>query len=159
MVASVGFMEMMTSHDTETQFSYTEFLESIDVIVMGRNAYVDCPLETLASFKSKKICVATSHNLEVKTKNVELITGDIVTQILKLKHKEGKNIWLFGGARLTDPFIKADCIDEYIIGIIPTILGKGKRLFLENNPTIKLHLKEFTVSEGITIIRYTKKQS
>jgi dihydrofolate reductase len=145
------------SHDTEKQFSYSEFLESIDVIIMGRNAYLDCPAETLESFQSKKIYVATSHNIENKTDNIKLIKGDVCTQILELRQKKGKAIWLFGGAGLTDPFIKADIVDEYIIGIIPTILGKGRPLFLENNPTIKLHLEELTVNEGITIIRYTKK--
>jgi dihydrofolate reductase len=144
------------SHDTKKQFSFPEFVESVDVIVMGKNAYLDCPPETQEGFKSKKIYVATSHKLESKDANVESINGDICNQILELQKKEGKNIWLFGGAGLTDPFIKADIIDEYIIGIIPIILGKGRKLFLENNPRIKLKLEENTVQEGVIVMRYRK---
>ena len=52
---------------------------------------------------------------------------------------------------------KAKIIDKYIIGIIPIILGKGRRLFLENNPKLKLHLNKYTIQEGITILEYTKR--
>lgn len=88
---------------------------------------------------------------------MEIINGDIVEKILKLKKEEGKNIWIFGGAILADTFIKADVIDEYIIGIIPCILGKGRKLFLENNPTINLHLKNYSFSDGIGVLTYAKR--
>ena len=64
---------------------------------------------------------------------------------------------MFGGAGLTDAFIKADIIDEYIIAIIPTILGKGISLFISENPKIELHMNECTVTEGITILRYSRR--
>ena len=73
------------------------------------------------------------------------------------KQKNGKNIFLFGGGKVIDPFIKANIIDEYIIGIIPTILGKGRNLFLGNNPKIDLHLDQYISDEGIVILRYSKR--
>lgn len=60
---------------------------------------------------------------------------------------------------MIDPFIKDDIIDEYIIGIIPTILGKGRRLFLGNNPKIDLKLQEYSVEDGIVIMRYSKRSN
>ncbi|MCM1989097.1 dihydrofolate reductase family protein [Oceanirhabdus seepicola] len=89
--------------------------------------------------------------------NVEFISNDICGYIQNLQKEEGKDIWLFGGGGLTDCFIKADIVDEYIIGIIPIILGNGRPLFLGSNPTIKLHLDEYTVQDGITIHRYSKR--
>ena len=58
---------------------------------------------------------------------------------------------------MIDPFIKADIIDEYIIGIIPTILGKGRKLFLENGTKIDLKLQEYLVEDGIVVMRYSKR--
>jgi dihydrofolate reductase len=145
-------------HDTEKRFSFDEFLESIDTIIMGRKAYEDSPEEGMEFFKSKKIFVATSQELEANYDNVEFISGDICNKILKLKEEEGKDIWLFGGAELTDCFIKADIVDEYIIGIIPIILGDGRGLFLKNNPKIQLHLDECTVQEGIVVLKYSKRK-
>jgi dihydrofolate reductase len=143
--------------DTEKQFNFADFLNKIDILVMGRKSYEDIPLETIEDFSSKKIYVATSQKFETKYENIECINGDICKKILDLKEENGKDIWLFGGAELADHFIKADIIDEYIIGIIPIILGKGRPLFLGNNPKLKLHLNESTTQEGIVILRYTKR--
>jgi dihydrofolate reductase len=147
-----------SSNNTKKLFDFSKFIGAVDTLVMGRKAYLDCPTETIESFKSKKIYIATSKELENKYDNVEFIRGDICSKILKLKDEEGKDIWLFGGAGLTDCFIKANIIDEYIIGVIPIILGDGRPLFLENNPQIKLHLDECTVQEGIVILKYKKRK-
>lgn len=125
---------------------------------MGRKAYEDCPPETLKQFSSKTIYVATSNKLKSEYDNVKLISGNICDQIHKLKEKKGKDIWIWGGGLLADHFIKAKVIDEYIIGIIPIILGKGIPLFLENNPLVELHLCESTTQEGIVILRYDKRK-
>ncbi|MEG0366866.1 MAG: dihydrofolate reductase family protein, partial [Coprobacillus sp.] len=79
-----------------------------------------------------------------------------VTYIYELKNA-GKNVFLFGGGGLVDHFIKANAIDEYIIGVIPTILGEGRRLFLGNNPTIDLVLDGYSLSDGIVIMHYCKR--
>ena len=146
-----------TSHNTEKQFDFSQFIDSIDIVVMGKFAYLDCPEQSMQQFKSMKILVATNEKLENKYNNVEFISGDVVAQINKLQEEDGKNIWLYGGASVVDSCIKANIIDEYIIGIIPIILGEGRPLFLKNNPRITLHLEESTTQEGILIMRYTRR--
>ncbi len=116
----------------------------------------NCPKEQLEVLKNKHILVATSRNL-TGTDNIEFVNGDICGRVLELQ-KEGKNIiWLYGGGGLTDAFIKADIVDEYIVGIIPIILGEGIPLFRVNNPTLELHLDEYYVEDGIPIFKYTKR--
>lgn len=143
------------SLDTEKKFDFEAFVDQMDVIVMGSEAYLDCPEESLKSFSSKKVVVATSRQLE-HDDNVELVNGDVCTRILEIQKEVEKDIWLFGGGGLVDPFIKNDIVDEYIIGIIPIILGKGRKLFGENNPTLRLHLDECVVDDGITLLTYTR---
>ena len=58
---------------------------------------------------------------------------------------------------MIDAFIKADVIDEYIIGIIPTILGSGRKLFLDNNPTVLLKLQKYSVTDGVIVMIYSKR--
>ena len=53
--------------------------------------------------------------------------------------------------------VLADIIDEYVIGIIPIILGKGIPLFYEGNPTIRLKLIESITDRGTVILRYLKR--
>jgi dihydrofolate reductase len=145
------------SHDTEQNFDLSEFADSVDTLVMGRKAYEDCPPEDFKKFSSKTVYVATSRKLEHQYDNVKFISGNICDPILELKDKEGADIWIWGGGVLADHFIKADAVDEYIIGIIPIILGSGIPLFLENNPSIQLHLRESTTQEGIVILKYTRR--
>ena len=132
---------------------FNKFLEGVDTVVMGKNCYdQNMHLE----YKNKKVYIATSQKLQDK-ENIHFINGDICKVILEEKKKVGKHIYLFGGGVLVDHFIKSDIIDEYIIGIIPIILGKGRPLFLQNNPTVKLHLDEYLIEDGITILKYSKR--
>lgn len=139
--------------DTEKKWDYDEFLNGVDVVVMGKNCY-DQNFHN--DFNNKKVYVATSQELQDHD-NIYFINGDICKVIEEEREKEGKDIFLFGGGGLVDNFIKADIIDEYIIGIIPTILGKGRPLFLGNNPKIDLHLEQYSMDKGIAILRYSKR--
>lgn len=141
------------SLDTEKKWDFSEFLDTIDIVVMGKNCYDQ---NFHKDFKNKKVYVATSKNLK-DYENIHFIKGDIVRMIEKERQTIEKNIFLFGGGKVIDPFIKANIIDEYVIGIIPTILGKGRKLFLENNPKIDLHLDEYITDEGFVILRYSKR--
>ena len=144
------------SNDTKDAFDFHGFMKDIDTIVMGSKAYEDVVLTNLDTYEDKKIIVATSRVLE-KRKNVEFISGDICSQILALKNQEGNNIWLYGGAVLTDAFVKANLVDEYVIGIIPTILGNGRLLFKGDYKKIDLHLNQATVNDGIIMLIYSRR--
>ncbi len=143
--------------DTD-KYDFDQFLKDIDVVVMGKNCYDQ---NMHQDFSNKKVYVATSQNMKGHEvgDNLHFISGDICKVISEEKEKEGKNVFLFGGGVLVDSFIKADIIDEYIIGIIPVILGKGRPLFLENNPMIKLHLYEYIIENGITILKYARRSN
>jgi dihydrofolate reductase len=63
-----------------------------------------------------------------------LIKGNIEAQVRKIKNQPGKNIWLFGGAELTNTLMNLGLVDEVWLSIHPILLGSGKPLFR--------HLKE-----------------
>lgn len=144
------------SIDTKNQFSFEEFMDTCDTVVMGRRAYEDNGVAEILSHGPKKILVATK-GPKTDRDSVEFV-ADPLKRIEVLKEEECKNIWLFGGALFTDDFIKANVIDEYILGIIPVILGKGRKLFRSEYSTIKLKLMECTVQDGIVIVRYIKRK-
>lgn len=140
--------------DTHKKWDFNEFLDNVDVIVMGSKCYEQ---NLHKAYPNKKIYVATSKSLKDHD-NIQFINGDICKAIEEERQEKGKNIYLFGGGITIDSFIKADMIDEYIIGIIPTILGKGRPLFLGDNPKIDLHLDEYVIDKGITILKYVKRE-
>lgn len=138
--------------NTTQVWDYENFLKDIDIVVMGNKCYEQ---GFHNDFKNKDVYIATSSKIN-DYENYYFINNNLVKTITDLKNKE-KNIFLFGGGVLVNNFIKENVIDEYIIGIIPTILGKGRKLFLENNPTIDLKLDFYSTSEGIIIMKYSKR--
>lgn len=143
--------------DTPRQFDFSRFLQECDVIVMGKKSFDDCGIEHIENYQEKQFLIASSQTYGVQG-NVRFVCDDIVQTIAKLKSERGKNIWLFGGARLARDFIKSGLIDEYIIGIIPVILGKGRKLFFDEYPFIRLCLTECTVQDGVAILRYVRRK-
>lgn len=141
------------SLNTGTPYDFNAFIESVDTVVMGRKAFDDCPMEM---FKNHKIIVATTHEIE-DYDNVTFVNGDICEILKEEQQLPGKDIYLFGGGVLLKPLIENNLIDEYILGIIPTILGKGRKLFVGHNEEIKLHLETYHLEDGTFILHYTKR--
>ncbi|NLB21014.1 MAG: dihydrofolate reductase [Clostridium sp.] len=143
-----------SAQDTINQFSFEDFMNSCDVVIMGRKAYEDNGVSHILEHGKKRIVVA-SKEARPNEAFVEFVV-DPVEMVRGLKKEKGKNIWLYGGALLIEEFMKADLIDEYILGLIPVVLGKGRKLFRSQYPTVKLHLDEITVKDGVVISRYSR---
>jgi len=66
---------------------------------------------------------------EVEWNNSTLINENASAEISRLKAQDGKDMYVFGSADLSETFINDDLFDEYRIGIAPVILGSGRPLF------------------------------
>ena len=115
-----------------------------------------CIRDSISGATEKRFLVA-SRTPRRSEGNVSFLSGDVVSQIQALKDHSGGHIWLFGGGELASDFIRADAVDRYIVGILPVIRGKGRRLFQEGIPPVELHLDRCTVSDGIPILEYSRR--
>lgn len=87
-----------------------------------------------------------------------IFTSDNMEELIKkLKGVEGKDIWICGGADLVQQAISSDVIDEYLISIIPTILGNGIKLFSQNDAEHKLKLINTITNNGIVELNYIRR--
>ena len=141
------------SLDHGPKYDHQLFLKDIDIIVMGRKSFNE---EILKEYGNKEIYVASSKEGK-KYPQVTWFRKNIVEAVVKAR-SAGKNIYLFGGGLLVDNFLKAQIIDEYIIGLIPMILGQGRPLFSGGFLPVPLKLDEFQLEDGIMILRYSKRQ-
>mgnify|MGYP001309605622 CR=1 FL=1 len=64
---------------------------------------------------------------------VHAYSGSIKELVQKLKAESDRDIWLVGGAQTLRQFRQEQLIDEFIITVIPVLLGDGIPLF---RPTI-----------------------
>jgi dihydrofolate reductase len=131
-------------HNTEGQGDngYSEMYATIDTMVMGYKTYhyIKKNLDTFPH--SDKKCYVFSRSQKGSNEDAEFINEDVISFTKKLKAKQGKKIWMVGGATLLDDFMKEKLIDEIIITFTPHILGSGVPLFKENNPEQSLTLLE-----------------
>ena len=122
-------------------YGYTEFSKQIDTYIVGRKTY-DKVIELVGYFPAAKDydCYVITRQQIPNVKNVTFYNGDIIELIEALQAQEGKHIYCDGGGEIVKLLMDDDLIDEYIISVIPTILGDGKRLFVGNTSSRKLKL-------------------
>lgn len=135
---------------------FKAFYDNVDDVIMGRKTYDQVKADGQQMFKDKKVFVIT-HYLRQKEANVTFVHEDIKGLIQNLKNENGGNIWILGGSEIVNILIKENLIDELVITSVPVLLGKGVRLFKDDNPTIALDLKEVKSYQGYTQTTYAVK--
>lgn len=73
--------------------------------------------------------VVTNNPKELAWNNSSIVTGDVPSEIRKLKQQNGKPISIHGSRTLAQSLMKDNLIDECHLMIHPTALGIGERLF------------------------------
>ena len=73
--------------------------------------------------------VVISHSMRQADYPGVTIVNDAEPFVAELKTKPGKDIWLFGGGALFHSLLGAGLVDGIDVGVIPVLLGGGKRLF------------------------------
>lgn len=145
-----------------------KFLDSVDTILLGRKTY-----ELFADFwptatTDKEIIAdrlnalpklvfsnTLTHAPWGKWPPAQVIRGNALTEIERLKAREGKDMVLWGSLSLAQDLIAANLIDEYHLQICPTLVGGGRRLF----PSVQgyAHLERVgvrTYDTGVLALHY-----
>lgn len=144
---------------TDQDYGMSDFMQRIDAIFMGRKSYemMQTVEEDSLGFSKLKQYIFSNTLKEVDEGNV-LVNGDLKTEVQKIKAEPGKDIWLFGGAGLTQSMLEEDLIDELSLAVHPILLGQGKPLFgpFDDRKYWKLlEVKEY--DSGLVILVYGKK--
>lgn len=141
---------------TDQDYGMTEFLRRIDTLLMGRKTYeVAAAQGEVSPWKGVTTYVFSSTLTSVNGPHTQLVTGDAVSEINAIRSRPGKDIWLFGGARLTASLLEAGLVDELWLSVHPILLGSGKPLFQHMDTRRKLHLLESkTYDTGLVSLKY-----
>lgn len=142
---------------TDQDYGMPDFFKRIDSMFIGRKSY-----ELMQSmgeagtegFPQLKEYVFSRTLQEVKPGAI-LVKGDIEKEVKKIKSEPGKDIWLFGGASLTDALLEISLIDEIGLAVHPILLGGGKPLFKNRDRRTPLTLTDAkTYSTGLVSLTY-----
>lgn len=104
------------------------FLKSIDCYVMGSRTY-EHALQLGWVYGNTPVVVVTSRKWPPARKSVEFYAGDLNKLVDVNLAPRYRNIWLVGGAMLSQRFLELGLVDEIRLTIAPVLLGEGLRLF------------------------------
>jgi dihydrofolate reductase len=161
--------------DEEIHQHYNELLSNADILIYGRITYQlmesywplvvknptgNKPMDKFAVLIDNISKIVYSRTLQhVDWKNTTLKKEVIQEEILELKQQRSKNI-VVGSPGLIIALTQLDLIDEYQLGVQPTVLGSGLPLFKNIRDRIDLKLlKTKTFGCGAVMLYYepTKK--
>jgi dihydrofolate reductase len=171
-VSSQASMDMAIDNPQNFVFDYVndeffayarEQLFESDALIMGRITY-EAFAEAWSSragadefadrMNSLPKYVASRTLKEPLTWNANLIKGDVVEEVKKLKEQKGKSILQYGSGELTHTLLKAGLIDEFRLMVFPTAIGAGQRPFAEMEKVPMKLLESKTFSTGVVILHY-----
>lgn len=139
-------------------YGYDAFLKTIDTVVMGWTTY-DHLVNELSpdvwAYPDQKSLIVTHREANLPVGQA-IVTPSQIVEAVEAEVRAGKNVWIVGGAKTVEPFLQANLIDEYVVTIIPTLLGAGVRLFPRMDE-VKLRLTSSQVFDGMNMLTYTRR--
>ncbi|MGB3081142.1 MAG: dihydrofolate reductase family protein, partial [Saprospiraceae bacterium] len=136
-------------------YGYGTFINSVDTVIIGRKTYewVLTQVEEFPHADKTTYVITRTERKSIGT--THFYTGNLKELVLNLKREKGKNIFVDGGAGIVNALLKDSLIDEFIISIIPVLLGSGTKLFNDGRPEQRLELLTTTQFEkGLTQLHY-----
>jgi dihydrofolate reductase len=166
-----GDLNWLQKEDPEQWSDIFEMLASVDLFLLGRvmfpdyrnywksalvNSNVSVNHKRYAQLADKTAHMVFSQTLEEPGwDNTQIVRGNVVEEVKKLKNQHGRDIQVVGGAKLAATVMNGGLVDEYRLVLNPVIVCKGKSFFRQITRSSKLQLQYVKpLKSGVVIIRY-----
>ena len=138
-------------------YGYADFVKSVDTVILGRKTY-DWVMSQVPAFPhADKNTFIITRTARPAIGKIIFYTGKLKDLISGLKAENGKNIFIDGGAEIVNELLKENLIDEFIISVIPILVGNGTKLFKDGRPEQKLQLVSVkSFDKGLTQLHYKR---
>lgn len=141
-------------------YGYANFIETVDAVIVGRKTY-DKVISMGYDFPhSDKDAYVITRTERPAIGNIKFYKDSLKDLVTALKRKEGKNIFVDGGAETVNELLKDNLIDEFYISVIPVLLGDGVSLFKKGRQEQALELVHTSHFEkGLVQLHYVRSGS
>lgn len=164
---SVSFLD--TINNSGDDYGYTAFFDSVDAVMMASKTYEDILSFGGYPYGNKKSYVITNRIEELNAKTtfqetiehpIKFYSGDINTIINELRENGAyQHLWIVGGSSIIKQMIELNILDELRVFVVPSLLGKGIRLFDEVNSLNFFNLLGTkTYKKGVVELHYDLKR-
>jgi dihydrofolate reductase len=110
-------------------YGYEEFIAGIDVLVVGSSSW-DFMKDYEWTYGERPVWVLT-HREEVQAvagADMHVFSGDVGELLAALEAVGYERVWVIGGGNVVGQFLAADRLDELIVTVAPTFVGRGPAL-------------------------------
>ena len=130
-------------------YGYDEFIAEIDGLVVGASSW-DFMKDYAWTYGERPVWVLT-HRDEIQAvegADMHVFSGDVGELIAELEGAGLEHVWLIGGGNVVGQFLAADRLDELIVTVAPTFLGRGPALADGEFPLRRFRLVRVDRAEG-----------
>jgi dihydrofolate reductase len=151
-----GAIDWLTAFDTpQTDYGYAEFCRTVDAQLMGRKTYEQALGFGEWPHPGKPTWVFTRQRLATQRDDVFFTSADPKQALGEIEARGARRVWLVGGAQLAAAFLRERRVDEFVISVVPVLLGDGIPLFSPGLPEQPLKIVELNqYPTGIVQTRY-----
>lgn len=153
-----GGVDWLSSYNApDEDYGYSTFYDSVDGLIEGSKTYEQALGFGEWPHPGKPCWVCTHRHLESKQPEVRFTQASPRELVSELRRLGLARVWLVGGSQLAASFKAQGLIDEYIISVIPTVLGSGIPLFGSPGPQENLKLVECKpYASGLVQLHYLR---
>ncbi|WP_309103796.1 dihydrofolate reductase family protein [Microbacterium sp.] len=83
-----------------------------------------------------------------------VLRGDIVEKVAELKATAGRELQIYGSARLAASLLDAELVDTLRLAVAPVLIGSGRRLFTHGRDLGLRLIDQRRTPSGMSLIEY-----
>jgi dihydrofolate reductase len=108
------------------------------------------------TFNNMPKYVVSSTLTDPEWTNTTVVSGDLRSEIARLREESDSHLVVHGSARLVHWLIDNDLVDELRLIVFPVVLGKGKRVFGETSDAKRFRLTEANGAGDLAMLVYER---
>jgi dihydrofolate reductase len=154
--------EFVTEFDHVMRENLGRVIATQDTVLLGRRTYDDwaefwptSDIEPFASFiNGVEKFVVTSTTPDETWANTQVVAGDLVEFVRKLRQQPGKDIGVHGSIALTQSLLEQGLVDELRLVIAPALQINGRKLFDQGLSTRLSLTRNITSPSGYLLLDF-----
>ncbi|MGH3038404.1 MAG: dihydrofolate reductase family protein [Gaiellaceae bacterium] len=130
-------------------YGYDEFIAGVDGLVVGASSW-DVMKDYPWTYGERPVWVVTHREdvPAVEGADMHVVSGDVAELVRELESAGLERVWVIGGGNVIGQFLAADRLDEVILTVAPTFVGRGPALADGEFPLRRFRLVGVAQREG-----------
>ena len=136
-----GGIEWLSAYQGgQEDYGYADFYSSVQALIMGRVTFAQALGFGTWPYAGKPSWVFSHRAIAAPPQNVTVTARTPAEVLAEIEAGGISRVWLVGGGELAASFRRDGLISEYIVSLIPVLLGSGVPLFGPPGPRERMTL-------------------